>query len=66
MGQSYRSWQEKYGDDREAAFRQKYENEMIDKFDTHFYVGTVHTHPKEWIIVGLFHSPQMVARDLFD
>jgi hypothetical protein len=66
MGQSYRSWQEKYGDDWEAAFRQKYENEMINKFDTHCYVGTVHKHPKEWIIVGLFHPPHMVARDLFD
>lgn len=66
MGQSFRSWQEKYGDDWEVAFRQKYENEMINKFDTHFYVGTVHKHPKEWIIVGLFYPPHMVARDLFD
>jgi hypothetical protein len=66
MGQSYRSWREKYGDDWEAAFRQKYENEMINKLDTHFYVGTVHKHPKEWIIVGLFYPPPIVSRDLFD
>lgn len=37
------------------AFRQKYETEMKDRFDTHFYVGTIHRYPKEWIIVGLFY-----------
>jgi hypothetical protein len=25
----------------------------------HFYVGTVHRHPKEWIIVGLFYLSQV-------
>ncbi len=48
------------------AFRQKHEDEMRDKFDTHFYAGTVHGHPKEWIIVGLFYPPKLVMRDLFD
>jgi hypothetical protein len=47
MGQSYRSWREKYGEEWESAFRQKYEEEMIHKLDAHFYVGTVHKHPKE-------------------
>jgi hypothetical protein len=30
---------------------------MINKYDTHFFVGTVHNHPKNWIIVGLFYPP---------
>ena len=47
-----------YGDNWEAAFRQKYETEMREKFDTHFYVGTINQHPKEWIIVGLFYPPK--------
>lgn len=34
--------------------------------DTHFYVGTVHRHPTEWIIVGLFYPPYPAMRDLFD
>src|SRR6185295_18255410 len=55
MGQSWRKWRTDYGDDWEAAFRQKYEAEMQDRFDTHFYVGTINQHPKEWIIVGLFY-----------
>lgn len=66
MGRAYRSWREKYGDDWEAAFRRKYENEMINKLDTHSYVGTVHKDPKEWIIVGLFYPPSKVSRDHFD
>lgn len=66
MGQSYRSWRDKYQEEWEIAFRQKYEDEMSNKLDTHFYVGTVHRHPKEWIIVGLFYPPKPITRDLFD
>lgn len=57
MGQSYRSWSRKYAD-WEAAFRKKYETEMIDKLDTHFFVGTVRSHPGAWIIIGLFYPPK--------
>ena len=39
---------------------------MIEKFDTHFYVGTVHQHPKSWIIVGLFYPPKALMGGLFD
>jgi hypothetical protein len=60
MGQSWRKWRKDYGDDWEAAFRQKYETEMRDRFDTHLYVGTINQHPKEWIVVGLFY-PLKVA-----
>lgn len=59
MGQSWRKWRTEYGEDWEQAFRQKYELEMRDRFDTHFYAGTIHQHPKEWIVVGLFYPPKM-------
>jgi hypothetical protein len=39
---------------------------MITKLDTHFYVGTVHKHPTEWIIVGLFYPPRLTIVDMFD
>ena len=32
---------------------------MINKFETYFYVGTVHKFPKSWIIVGLFYLPKL-------
>ena len=38
---------------------------MIQKNDTHFFVGTVHQHPGSWIIVGLFYPPKQSQRDLF-
>jgi hypothetical protein len=38
----------------EEKFRQKFEDEMIDRFDTHFFVGTIHQHPNAWIIIGLY------------
>jgi hypothetical protein len=59
MGQSYRSWKAQYGNQWEQKFRQRYETEMIQKNDTHFYVGTVHAHPHVWIIVGLFYPPRV-------
>lgn len=62
MGQSWRSWRTKYGSDWESAFRQRYETEMRDKFDTHFYVGTLNKHPGEWIVVGLFYPPKLEPR----
>jgi len=58
MAESYRKWRRRYGDQWEQAFRGKYERDMIDKLDTHFFVGTLHQHPKNWIIVGLFYPPK--------
>jgi abortive infection bacteriophage resistance protein len=65
MGQSWRKWRDKYGADWEGKFREKYEDEMIDRRDTHFYVGTMQGHPKVWIIVGLFYPPFPETTPLF-
>jgi hypothetical protein len=66
MGQSWRTWRDQYGDEWEWKFRERYEAEMIQKNDTHFYVGTVHQHPRSWIIVGLFYPPKQPNLSLFD
>jgi hypothetical protein len=58
MGESYRKWRRLYGDEWEDKFRQRFATDMIEKYDTHFYVGTVHQYPKSWIICGLFYPPQ--------
>jgi len=65
MGQAYRKWRREYGDEWERPFRKKFEVDMISKFDTHFYVGTIHQHPNNWIIIGLFYPPYETTRDLF-
>ena len=62
MSQAWRKWRTEYGDDWERPFRQRFEQEMRDKHDTHFYVGTINQHPKEWIIVGLFYPPKVEPR----
>lgn len=54
----YRNCRASAGDGWEQPFRQRAEHEMVHKFDTHFYVGTVHGHPGAWIIVGLFYPPR--------
>jgi hypothetical protein len=66
MGQAYRSWRRQYGDNWEQPFRNRFENEMINKNDTHFFVGNLHQFPTSWIIVGLFYPPRQETKDLFD
>jgi len=61
MMQAYRKWRRKYGDEWEKKFRQRFETEMIHKNQTHFFVGTLHQHPKNWIIVGLLYPPKSQA-----
>ncbi|MGH9668310.1 MAG: hypothetical protein ACRD9L_28145 [Bryobacteraceae bacterium] len=59
MGESYRRWRSEYGEAGwQEKFRQRYATEMMQKYDTHFYVGTVAAHPNRWIIVGLFYPPR--------
>lgn len=58
LGASYWAWIRKYGSNWEQKFKQMYETEMILGRDTHFFVGTLSTHPSEWIIIGLFYPPK--------
>jgi len=55
--QSYRSWKKKYGPGWEKKFREKYETWMMDKRDTHFFVGTHSRWRDRWMITGLFYPP---------
>ena len=57
MSQAYRQWRRRYRTDWESKFRNRFEKEIIEKFDTHFFTGTVHQHPNNWMIVGLWRSP---------
>jgi hypothetical protein len=67
MSESWREWRTRYGNQWEAKFRQRYERDMIERFDTHFFVGTLHQHPNRWIVVGLFYPPRSIKGDaLFD
>lgn len=59
MGESWRNWRRMYGVQWEEKFRQRFETEMILKYDTHFYVGTLGHYPSTWIIVGLFYPPTL-------
>src|SRR5438093_6791696 len=54
------------GDKWRDSFRKRYEAEMIERFDTHFFVGTLNQYPSSWIIVGLFYPPKRTIRDLFE
>lgn len=59
IAEAWRKWKADYGDKWEEKFRLRFETEMIQKYDTYFYVGTVHTHPQTWIIVGLYYPPKI-------
>lgn len=58
VGGLYRNCKARYGREWERYFRDRFETEMILKYATHFYVGTLAAHPDRWIIVGLFYPPE--------
>lgn len=55
VGESFRQWRVKYGDEWEPKFRQTFEDEMMSVNDTHFYVGTLSRYPSRWQVVGLWY-----------
>jgi len=57
-GQLFWNCWDRHGDNWEAPFRQKLEDEARSKWDMHFLVGTVRLHPRSWIIGGLFYPPK--------
>jgi hypothetical protein len=65
MGEAYRSWRKKYGEEWETKFRQRFEDEMMEKNDTHFFVGNLHQLPNAWIAIGLFYPPRETTREMF-
>lgn len=56
--QAYRSWRERYGSKWENKFRLRFETEIIESKDTHFFVGTLFAHQNRWTITGLFYPPK--------
>lgn len=65
MGQAYRKWRKQYRFEWESKFKEKFERDMIEKFDTYFFVGTIHNYPGTWIIIGLFYPPKTSMLSLF-
>ncbi|MBI2980514.1 MAG: hypothetical protein HYY41_06825 [Chloroflexi bacterium] len=57
LGQAYRRWKREYADKWEQAIIGRFETDMILRYDTYFFVGTIHGHPGTWIIIGLFYPP---------
>ena len=55
---TYLKWKDKYPVDWKFELREKFEREMIERNDTHLFVGTLRAHPANWIIVGLFYPPK--------
>ena len=64
IAQAYLKWQRKYDEDWEAKFRQRFEDEMLHKNDTKFFVGTLRNHPSSWQIVGLWYPKKANGKQL--
>ena len=58
LSEAYRKWSRQDPLAWEKKLVNRFEYDMIHRFDTHLFVGTVRSHPKSWIIVGLFYPPK--------
>lgn len=56
--QAYRRFRQEYGTKWENKLIERFETDMILRCNTYFFVGTMHGHPGEWIIIGLFYPPE--------
>jgi hypothetical protein len=68
IGQLYRRMRDKYKSEDVATekVRQKLFDELCAPgIDTHLFVGTMHTHPKTWIILGVFYPKKPHSPTLF-
>lgn len=53
---AYFAYKRKYGDEALAILRQEYEERMPVR-NLHLVMGTMHAHPRQFIIIGLLRSP---------
>lgn len=60
--QSYRHWSATYCSRWQDQMQEKYGQDLVQRCDLHFFVGTVASHPTAWTIVGLFYPPKVGDR----
>lgn len=60
LAQAYRSWRRDHGDERVFdAIRQKWLEEICGPSkDTQFFVGNMHLHPEQFLVLGVFWPPR--------
>jgi len=57
VGALYRNVQRKHGNNWEAAFRAKLEQDLPSK-DLMFLLGTIHRFPSQWLLISLIYPPK--------
>lgn len=58
ISEAYRKWRKEYGDEWKWAIINRFQTDMILRYNTSFFVGTIHGYPASWIIIGLFYPPR--------
>lgn len=65
IGEAYRQWSRKYAADWQARIRDRFEREFTTEKDLHLIVGTVSTHPRTFVIIGLVYPPRPKVDGLY-
>jgi hypothetical protein len=58
VAESYRGWRRRYGMNWEAQLRHRYEDELLNKYDTQWFVGTFAKYPDNWTLIGWYRPPR--------
>ena len=61
IGALYRNVQRKHGDNWEAVFRAKLEQNLPSK-DLMFLLGTIHRFPHQWLLISLIYPPKRLLK----
>ncbi|MEX2149491.1 MAG: hypothetical protein WD793_04725 [Steroidobacteraceae bacterium] len=63
VGALYWHVRQKHGDDRQPAFRDKFEKALPGS-DLKFWSGTIHRLPDQWLIVSVIYPPKQPQESL--
>jgi hypothetical protein len=58
IAESYRMWRRLYGSDWEAKLRERYDEELRNRYDTQWFLGTFAKYPDKWTLIGWYRPPK--------
>ena len=62
IAESYRTWRRLYGSGWEAKLRERYDEELRNRYDTQWFLGTFAKYPDKWTLIGWYRPPRRNSR----
>lgn len=58
IAESYRKWRRLYGQGWETKLRARFDDELRNRYDTQWFLGTFAKYPDNWTLIGWYRPPK--------